>query len=683
MKRQLQKSTRMCLLLSFLVIPITLFYYFNVITNTIPHLFSPFILEKQIVKQTNTTTTPTTTTPTTATVKLIGCNNDDDEIERKVISTLYQHNIDFFSPYQKVNLNSLEVIAAIISNNSKEAGGTTFQKAEATFRDAVLLRGNHFLLDDNNNNNNTVNGSTAATATTGTDNDNDDDIINSSYEFLLRPFHTGGKKIVFFGDSTTLHLFYAITTLFDLYHDKNNHSHKGEVEVEAEGWKESNNNNNTIITDNNIIHVNNVLELQRQLELGMTVGKKETNWKKSTNVTGIRLVEYKRNKRQTPIHSSSVDNDNNNDNDINLHFIKRSGREMYECMYSNNCEVHYDNNLNFQNNNNNNKTQQQQKQHTNNNNNNNSSSSSFSSSSTSTQLSYYDATLMDDADIILFNIGLHELHLIGPNNTPKNNVLGWDAWLDYENNIQQFIYSAVEGRQKRTLGRSSSSSSSTKKGSTNRNMNNNNKLLLLFKTTNRVCEEKYYDSWKVLAEKYHTNDNATIDYCRNYIRKEEIRFRNENEQSWKIRTKVHVHQRNNNNNGNSNSSNSNKTNADDDTDTDTDYYYTEDQINHICQYGTFTSYGSLYMNERLKNIVTKTYNDLMEKEKKKQQKYSSNNTSSSSSSSSTTKLILGIYNDHDLLPCGLSTDGRHYKQAVLSRIRLLASMIQTYYDNDE
>ena len=140
-------------------------------------------------------------------------------------------------------------------------------------------------MDDNNNTNNTVNGSTAAT-----DNDNDNDIINSSYEFLLRPFRTGGKKIVFFGDSTTLHLFYTITKLFDLYYDKNNHNHKGEVEVEveveveAEGWKESNNNNNTIITNNNIIHVNNVLELQRQLVLGMSIGKKETN------VTGIRLV---------------------------------------------------------------------------------------------------------------------------------------------------------------------------------------------------------------------------------------------------------------------------------------------------------------------------------------------------------------------------------------------------------
>jgi len=195
-------------------------------------------------------------------------------------------------------------------------------------------------------------------------------------------------------------------------------------------------------------------------------------------------------------------------------------------------------------------------------------------------------------------------------------VLGWDAWLDYENNIQQFIYSAVEGRQKRKLGHSSSS---TKKNSKN---NNNNKLLLIFKTTNRVCEKKYYESWKVLAEKYRTNDNATIDYCKNYIREEEIRFRNRNKRSWKIRTKVHVHQQNNNNNGNSNSSNSNKTNVDADTDTntDTDYYYTEDQINHICQYGTFTSYGSLYMNERLKNIVTKTYNELMEKENTKQQK---------------------------------------------------------------
>mmetsp|Transcript_49206 Transcript_49206/g.49972 ORF Transcript_49206/g.49972 Transcript_49206/m.49972 type:complete len:159 (-) Transcript_49206:498-974(-) len=60
--------------------------------------------------------------------------------------------------------------------------------------------------------------------------------------------------------------------------------------------------------------------------------------------------------------------------------------------------------------------------------------------------------------------------------------------------------------------------------------------------------------------------------------------------------------------------------TDTDTNTDTDYYYTEDQINHICQYGTFTSYGSLYMNERLKNIVTKTYNELMEKENTKQQK---------------------------------------------------------------
>ena len=347
---------------------------------------------------------------------------------------------------------------------------------------------------------------------------------------------------------------------------------------------------------------------------------------------------------------------------------------MYECMYSNTCQVHFDNSLNFQNYNN--KTQQQQKQqkqHTNN----NSSSSSFSFSSKSTLLSYYDTTLMDDADIIIFNIGLHELHLIGPNNTRQENVVRWGAWSDYEFNIQQFIYSVVEGRQKRKLGRSSSG---TKKDSKNKNNDNNNKLLLLFKTTNRVCEEKYHDSWKVLAEKYHTNDNAIIDYCKNYIRKEEIRFRNENEQSWKIRTKVHAHQRNNNNNGNSNSSNSNKTNADDDT--DTDYYYTEDQINHICHDGAFTSCGSLFMNERLKNIVTKTYNDLMETEKKKQQKYSSNNTSSSSSSS-TTKLILGIYNDHYLLPCGLSTDGRHYKRAVLSRIRLLASMIQIYYDDDE
>jgi hypothetical protein len=68
-----------------------------------------------------------------------------------------------------------------------------------------------------------------------------------------------------------------------------------------------------------------------------------------------------------------------------------------------------------------------------------------------------------------------------------------------------------------------------------------------------------------------------------------------------------------------------------------------------------TSKGSNYLNERMKNVI----NDIQNIDNE----FISSN------------ITLGMYNDHDIQPCELTDDGRHYYKTVLSRIDLLANML--------
>jgi hypothetical protein len=194
---------------------------------------------------------------------------------------------------------------------------------------------------------------------------------------------------------------------------------------------------------------------------------------------------------------------------------------------------------------------------------------------------------MDGADLVVFNVGLHILHLIGTNlNVRPLSPDAYGAWINYELFIKDFIKFLMKKKPK----------------------------IILIKTTNRICEGKFKGPWLDLSKKYNSNNNETINYCVDHVLRKT--------KSNTINNKTAI---------------------------------TTNQISKLCKFGTLTSKGSIYLNERMKNVI----NDIQIHD----DEFISSN------------ITLGIFNDHDLDPCELTDDGRHYPKTMLSRINLLANML--------
>jgi hypothetical protein len=206
-------------------------------------------------------------------------------------------------------------------------------------------------------------------------------------------------------------------------------------------------------------------------------------------------------------------------------------------------------------------------------------------------------------DLVVFNVGLHLFHLIGKNGR-NSGPEKYRTWINYDLYIKNIIKLLSKRKPK----------------------------IILMKTTNRICEDKFNKSWLKLSKKYNNNNNETINHCvdhvANVLKKEK-------------RSKTSTSTTTNDNN------NITKTKI------KTTAIITTNQIKKLCQYGTMTSKGSNYLNERMKNII----NDI----KNNDNEFILSN------------ITLGIYNDHDVQPCELTDDGRHYYKTVLSRINLLAN----------
>jgi hypothetical protein len=218
-------------------------------------------------------------------------------------------------------------------------------------------------------------------------------------------------------------------------------------------------------------------------------------------------------------------------------------------------------------------------------------------------------------DLVVFNVGLHLFHLIGDK---TKNIKGrnsgpeeYRTWIHYDLYIKNIIKLLSKRKPK----------------------------IILMKTTNRICEDKFNMSWLELSKKYNSNNNETINYCVDHVTN---KLKEEEEK----RSKTSTSTTNNNNNNNITKTK---------TKTKTTAIITTNQIKKLCQYGTMTSKGSNYLNERMKNII----NDI----KNNDNEFISSN------------ITLGIYNDHDVQSCELTDDGRHYYKTVLSRINLLANTL--------
>jgi hypothetical protein len=367
------------------------------------------------------------------------------------ISELYQHNIDFFKKNGRKK-----------KNNSPSSGSS-----ESLFK-SVLIDGIH-----HHHHHHHQSSLSLSSSLSSQDKTDGLDLTNA----LTLPFR--GKKLVFIGDSTVHHLFFALKTLMMTTNNSNNND-------------------------------NDILSLQNRIEEELRKGKRT--------------------------YTGSVTSVVDDVNKVDMYYLKVS---------------------------------------------------EINGTVTDTIFQYINNE-MDGADLVVFNVGLHLFHLIGPTNVHNMLPAAYQAWINYELMIKDFIKLSIKKKPK----------------------------IILIKTTNIVCDGKFMNAWSDLSKKYNNNDKETINYCIDHVSKA---------------TNI--------------STTNNKT------------VITTNQISKLCQFGAMTSKGSIFLNERMKNVI----NDIQIND----DEFISSN------------ITLGIYNDHDLQSCELSRkgDGRHYKKTLLSRINLLAIML--------
>ena len=105
---------------------------------------------------------------------------------------------------------------------------------------------------------------------------------------------------------------------------------------------------------------------------------------------------------------------------------------------------------------------------------------------------------MGQPDIIVFNAGLHLLHIIGEREDPQSGMIEtgrnrklptYQAFSKYERLMQFYFDQALKLHPK----------------------------AILVKTTNRICEEYWYGIHAELARAYNAKDPQTIDFCKNHV----------------------------------------------------------------------------------------------------------------------------------------------------------------------
>ena len=202
-------------------------------------------------------------------------------------------------------------------------------------------------------------------------------------------------------------------------------------------------------------------------------------------------------------------------------------------------------------------------------------------------------------NILVVNAGLHWLHFQGAGrDAPLAHVR---LWVAYEEWMKEAIRLA----------------------------NDCGSSLLLFKTTNRICEEKYAgiyaDAVTRLAQERQGQNSTTaptfVDHC-----------------SQQLQDLQHQEPRN--------------------TTVHSPRLLSKTDIVRYCREGTFDEVGVQHLNDRLFQFVR----DMPP-------------------ANATSNLTISIFNDHDVMSCNYTkaTDGRHYHPLNLMRIRLLANMVQTLY----
>ena len=200
--------------------------------------------------------------------------------------------------------------------------------------------------------------------------------------------------------------------------------------------------------------------------------------------------------------------------------------------------------------------------------------------------------------ILVVNAGLHWLHFQGAGrDAPLAHVR---LWVAYENWMEEAVRLASD------CGMS----------------------LLLFKTTNRICEEKYAGIYAGavarIAQERQGNTTTTPTFVDRCVQQLEDLQRQELKN----------------------------------TTAGSPVVLSKADIARYCQEGTFDEVGVQHLNDRLFEFIR----DMPP-------------------ASATSNLTISIFNDHDVMTCNYTkeTDGRHYHPLNLMRIRLLANMVQTLY----
>ena len=231
-------------------------------------------------------------------------------------------------------------------------------------------------------------------------------------------------------------------------------------------------------------------------------------------------------------------------------------------------------------------------------------------------------------NIVVFNSGLWLLHLYdirklgGTKNEEIDAILNWIQYEDIV--LRPVIENAIQSKSIKVL---------------------------LFKTTNHVCDDKYYGQYKDHIELYNNNiininnnnsnsnsknnnSKATnlLMECKNYFLKLLLRKQETNTnlpESWSQPR-------------------------------DDGSSLLEDYVDNYCMNGTLSDHGSNYLNNRLVKFV----ND-----------YNANNTNNDTNNNNS--MVVQIFNDHDMQDCSYTTvgDGRHFQGMNLLRIRLLLNQL--------
>jgi hypothetical protein len=251
--------------------------------------------------------------------------------------------------------------------------------------------------------------------------------------------------------------------------------------------------------------------------------------------------------------------------------------------------------------------QERQQQSISNNNNNNSTPSFHG---TTTWLQYQNPSLEDiwdtttndmEPEIFVFNAGLHLLHFQGHGRDKAS----WDAvkkWIQYEDILLEQLDRVIQHNLQR-------------------NDDDSRRIrALVFKTSNRVCEDKYVGAYKEAAQLFNEADPQVLSNCRETIQQ-------------LLRNSTTAKNKN--------------------------FSTAVSEVDNYCENSTLTERGASHLNDRLYRFV-QLQNQIRCKELE------------------TANLQLAILEAHDIQSCQYtpSENGRHYFGLNLMRLRLFANLLQ-------